>query len=92
MEEYYEYIFNLANVLLHPTDDHLLIAIFKVGLCLILCGYCKNEAGYLNSTFISINNLKENLTNVNGNKVILDICPMMKIKKKQKAGNKWYYV
>ncbi len=92
MEEYYEYIFNLANVLLHPTNDHLLIAIFKVGLCPILCGHCKNEVGYLNSTLRSINNLKEKLTNVNGNKVILDIYPMMKIKRKQKVGDKWYYV
>jgi hypothetical protein len=56
------------------------------------CGYCKNEAGYLNSTLKSISNLKENLTDVDGNKVILDIYPMMKIRKKQKLGDKWYYV
>lgn len=90
--EYYEYIFNLANVLLHPTIDHLLIVIFKVGLCPILCGYCKNEARYPNSTLGSISNLKENLTDVDGNKVIVDIYPMMKTRRKQKVGNKWYYV
>jgi hypothetical protein len=92
MEENYEYIFNLENVLLHPTADHLLIAIFKVGLCPILCGYCKNEAGYFNSTLRSINSLKENLINMNGNKVILDIYPMMKIRREKKGGHKWYYV
>jgi hypothetical protein len=92
MEEYYEYIFNLANAFLHHTNDHLLIAIFKVDLCLILCGHCKNEVGYIISTLRSINNLKENLTDVDGNKVILDIYPMMKIRREQKVGDKWYYV
>jgi len=48
--------------------------------------------GYLNSTLRSINNLKENLIDVDGNKVILDIYPMMKIKREQKVGDKWYYV
>jgi hypothetical protein len=36
--------------------------------------------------------LKENLTDVDGNKVILDIYPMMKKRKKEKVGDKWYYV
>ncbi len=84
VEEYYEWIFTLANSFKHLADDQLLNAFFRAILLLYLWVTTINmEWGTLIQHFEFAMICEENSINVDGNWVILNVYPMMKREKKK---------